>query len=75
MSAPHDALTQIGVNEDCFFPILCKGFGELIGHATLAFVRRTAGHTDDPDIFSGEFDIRAERFKCFFGTEILFFQF
>lgn len=50
MSAPHDALAQIGVNEDCFLSILCKGFGKLIGYAALTFVRRTAGHADNPDI-------------------------
>ena len=69
MSASHDTLTQICVDEDRFLSVLCEGLRQFVGHAALTFVRGTAGHTDDLDVLSGEFDVRAERFKCFFGTE------
>ena len=75
MSAPHDALAQVGIDEDGLLAILCERFRQFIRHAALSFVRCTAGNTDDFDILSGEFDVRTERFKCFFGTEILFFLF
>lgn len=75
MSASHDTLAQIGVNEDRFLSILCERLCQFIGHTALTFIRRTAGHADDPDVLSGEFDVRAERLKCFLGTEILFFLF
>ncbi len=75
MSASHDTLTQIRIDEDGLFPILCKRFGKLIGHAALTFVRRTAGDADDFDIFSGKFNIGTKGLKGFLGTEVLFFLF